>query len=159
MLSRLAHSPPSLHHFVMQGLPPLWSCWDVASPRPLCGFVRTFDWLIDWGTFVTHRVLLILKNFLRLHRFRWYGQDSHTLQATRTQWFHSQTVIHMNSARSQDERGRASESDRHSYSSCLVSAVLFQVPGVCCLPPQYGIWGLGPQHLILEDFRRRVPPG
>ena len=27
--------------------------------------------------------------------------------------------------------------------------------------PQYtdGIWGLGPQHLILKDFRRRVPPG
>jgi len=43
VLSRLVHSPPSLHHFVMQGLPPLWWCWDVASPRPVCGFVRTFD--------------------------------------------------------------------------------------------------------------------
>jgi len=31
----------------MQGLPPLWWCWDVASPRPVCGFVRTFDRLIE----------------------------------------------------------------------------------------------------------------
>jgi len=43
VLSRLVYSPPSLHHFVMQGLPPLWWCWGVASPLPVCGFVLCED--------------------------------------------------------------------------------------------------------------------
>jgi len=43
------------------------------------------------GTFVTHRPVLILKNFLRIHLYRCYGQDSHTLQATRTQVYRRHT--------------------------------------------------------------------
>jgi len=44
MLLRLVHSPPSLHHFVMQGLLPSVVVLGCGFSRvPACGFVGTFS--------------------------------------------------------------------------------------------------------------------
>jgi len=43
VLLRLIHSPPSLCHFVMQGLLPPVVVLGCGSSLPVCGFVRTFD--------------------------------------------------------------------------------------------------------------------
>jgi len=43
MLLRLIYSPPSVRHFVTQGLLPSVVVLGCGFSLPVCGFVRTFD--------------------------------------------------------------------------------------------------------------------
>ena len=48
LLLRLSYSPPSLRHFVTQGLLPSVVVLECGFSLPVCGFVRTFNCLIDY---------------------------------------------------------------------------------------------------------------